>query len=104
MENAVIEPDAQNQITLIITNNSLKPVLLEQHEVLGNMELVVLSSIPSETDMTHTQMVASLSIIKTSMCEDQAREEELLDKLDWNEPTQSENEAQQLKSTSIGVC
>ena len=49
-------------------------------------------------------MVASLSIIKTSMCEDQAREEELLDKLDWNEPTQSENEAQQLQSTSIGVC
>ena len=98
MENAAIEPDAQNQFTLIITNNSLKPVLLEQHEVLGNMEPVDLSTVPSKTDTTHSPMVAGLSILETSTCEDRAREEGLLDKLDWTEPTQSEYEAQQLRA------
>lgn len=97
IEDAVTQPDDQSRITLVVRNNSLNPVNLEGGEVLGNLRPVTVEPTPVDTSReAHPLSEGRVGRLRLEN-PTSGRDQQLLDSLDWEAPTLSE-EKLQLKS------
>lgn len=60
IEDTAVQPDDQKQWTLVVRNNSLKPVVLEQDEVLGNIQPAMVAEQAMHSPLLHLCLVAKL--------------------------------------------
>ena len=112
IEEAAMQPDNQQHITLIVRNNSLESVSLQEGEVLGYLQLVVLVPTSETVEQVYRTTLDGLvrSLHPTDLtvgdCSQDdntysERDRQLLDTIDWDALEVTEDEHQQLKGVLL---